>query len=74
MTAGSKSNDPMTQPYTYRAYSGAGADSSGLLNQTMNATLAGFGTNITTPNAGAMFVLAGLYGTAKFADNAFAYA
>ena len=71
---GSTSNNPMTEKYTYRAYVGVGADSSGLLNPTMNASLAGLGTNITTPNAGAAFVQAGLYGTAKIADNAYAYA
>ena len=74
MAVGSKSNNPMTEKYTYRAYVGVGADSSGLLNPTLNASLAGFGTNIITPNAGATFVQAGLYGTAKFADNAYAYA
>lgn len=31
-------------------------------------------TNITTPNAGTTFVQAGLYGGAKFADNAYAFA
>lgn len=71
---GSKTNNPMTEKYTYRAYLGVGADSSGLLNPTMNASLAGLSTNITTPNADAAFVQAGLYGTAKIADNTFAYA
>ena len=71
---GSKTNNPMTDKYTYRAYVGVGADSSGLLNPTMNASLAGISTNITTPNAGAAFVQAGLYGTAKIAENAYAYA
>ena len=71
---GSKTNNPMTEKYTYRAYVGVGADSSGLLNPTMNASLAGLSTNITTPNAGAAFVQAGLYGTAKIAENAYAYA
>ena len=40
----------------------------------MNASLAGLNTNISTPNAGTTFVQAGLYGTAKFADNAYAFA
>ncbi len=71
---GSKTNNPMTEKYTYRAYIGVGADSSGLLNPTMNASLAGLSTSITTPNAGAAFVQAGLYGTAKIADNAYVYA
>jgi hypothetical protein len=47
---------------------------SGVLNPSMTASLAGIGTNITTPNAGATFVQAGLYGTAKFAENAYAFA
>jgi hypothetical protein len=44
------------------------------LNPTLNASLAGVGTNITTPNAGTTFVQAGLYGTAKVSDNAYAFA
>ncbi len=71
---GSKTNNPMTEQYTYRAYVGVGADSSGLLNPTLNASLAGMGTTITTPNAGSTFVQAGLYGTAKVSDNAYAFA
>ncbi len=72
IAAGSKATDPLTEKYTYRAYVGVGADSSGLLNPTLNASLAGMGTNITTPNAGATFVQAGLYGTVKVSDNAYA--
>jgi autotransporter-associated beta strand protein len=74
VAAGSKANNPMTAKHTYRAYVGVGADSSGLLNPTLNASLAGIGTNITTPNAGTAFVQAGLYGTAKMSENTFAYA
>ena len=74
VTAGSKANDPMNEAYTYRVYLGVGADSSGILNPTLTASLAGMGTTITTPNAGATFVQAGLYGTAKIADHAYAYA
>ena len=74
LAAGSKANDPLTEKYTYRAYVAVGADSSGVLNPTLNASLGGFGTNITTPNAGATFVQAGLYGTAKVSDNTYAYA
>ena len=74
VAAGSKVSDPMTEQYTYRAYVAVGADSSGVLNPSMNASLAGLSTNINTPNAGTTFVQAGLYSTAKFADNAYAYA
>lgn len=74
VAAGSKVNDPMSEQFTYRAYVGVGVDSSGLLNPTLTASLAGMSTNITTPNAGTTFVQAGLYGTAKFADNAYAFA
>ncbi|NDY82204.1 autotransporter domain-containing protein [Orrella sp. NBD-18] len=73
VAAGSKANNPMTEEFTYRAYVGVGADSSGVLNPTLNASLAGMSTNITTPNAGVTFVQAGLYGTAKIAGNAYAY-
>ena len=74
VAAGSKATDPMTEKYTYHAYVGVGADSSGVLNPTLNASLAGVGTNINTPNAGTTFVQAGLYGTAKVSDNAYAFA
>jgi hypothetical protein len=74
LAAGSKANNPMTAKNTYRGYVGVGADSSGLLNPTLNASLMGINTNITTPNAGTAFVQAGLYGTAKMSDNTFAYA
>ena len=71
---GSKANNPMTETYTYRVYAGVGTDSSGLLNPVMNASLAGMSTKITTPNLGSTFVQAGLYGTAKVSENAYAYA
>ena len=74
LAAGSKANNPMTEQYTYRVFVGVGADSSGVLNPSMTASLAGLSTTINTPNAGTTFVQAGLYGTAKFADNAYAYA
>ncbi len=74
LAAGSKANNPMTAKNTYRAYVGVGADSSGLLNPALNASLAGINTSITTPNAGTAFIQAGLYGTAKMSENSFAYA
>jgi hypothetical protein len=40
----------------------------------LNASIAGIGTNISTPNAGSTFVQAGLYGTAKISDQAYAFA
>ncbi len=73
IAAGSKANSPMTNPYTYRAYVGVGADSSGVFNPTLNASIAGINTSVTTPHAGATFVQAGLYGTAKIAENAYVY-
>lgn len=74
VAAGSKAHNPMMAKHTYRAYVGIGADSSGLLNPTLNASLLGIGNNISTPNAGTTFVLAGVYGTAKLSENTFAYA
>jgi hypothetical protein len=59
---------------TYRSYVGIGADFSGLLSPTLNASLTGMNTNISTPNAGTTFIQAGLYGTAKMSDNTCAYA
>jgi len=71
---GSTITDPMRTNYTYRVNLGVGADSPNLLSPNLNASLAGFGTTITTANVGSTFVQAGIYATAKFADNAFAYA
>lgn len=73
VAAGSKASNPFTSQLTYRAYLGIGVDSPGLLNPTLNASLAGFGTSITTPDAGRAFVQAGLYGTAKLSEHTFAY-
>jgi autotransporter-associated beta strand protein len=74
VAAGSLNKDPLKEGYTYRANIGVGADTTGLLNPNLNTTLVGYTGNVTTPNAGAAFVQAGLYGTAKIAENAFAYA
>jgi len=51
-----------------------GADTNTLINPSLAANLASYGTTIQTANVGNTFVQAGLYGTVKFADNAFAYA
>lgn len=53
---------------------GVGADTTGLLNPIVNTTLGGYASSVTTPNAGAAFVQVGGVGTAKIADNAYAYA
>jgi len=72
--AGSLNKDPLKDEYTYRANLALGADSPGLLNPTLNTTLGGYSSSVTTPTAGSTFVQAGLYGTLKLADSAYAYA
>ena len=72
--AGSLNKDPLKAGYTYRANVAIGAESQGLLNPTLNTTLGGYSSSVTTPTAGAGFVQAGLYGTVKVADSAYAYA
>ena len=72
--AGSLNKDPLKAGYTYRANVAIGAESQGLLNPTLNTTLGGYSSSVTTPTAGAGFVQAGLYGTVKIADSAYAYA
>ena len=74
VAAGSKAVDPIKEQTTYRVNVGLGMDSTNVLNPQLNASLAGMTTTINTPGAGAAFVQAGMYGTVKFADNAFAYA
>jgi autotransporter-associated beta strand protein len=72
--AGSLNKDPLKDEYTYRANLAIGADSQGLLNPTLNTTLGGYSSSVTTPTAGSTFVQGGLYGTVKVADSAYAYA
>ena len=74
LTAGSKASDPIKEQYTYKANVGVGVDSNTVLSPTLNASIAGQGTQIYTPTPGAAFVQVGVYGTARIADTAYAYA
>jgi len=74
LVVGSTNKDPVRDPYTYKVNVAVGADTNTLLNPTLNASLASYGTSIQTAKVGNTFMQAGLYGTAKFADNAYAYA
>ena len=74
VAAGSLNKDPLKDQYTYRANIAVGADTSGLLNPTLNTTLGGYSSSVTTATAGSAFVQVGLYGTVKISDNAYAYA
>lgn len=74
VAVGSLNKDPLKSDYTYRANIGVGADTQGLLNPTVNATVGGYTNSVTTATVGSTFVLVSLYGTAKVADNAYAYA
>ena len=74
LATGSKVSDAMAAKVTYRAYAGLGADSSALVNPSLDASLVGLNTTITTPDAGTTFLQAGAYGTVKFAKRAFIYA
>jgi autotransporter-associated beta strand protein len=73
LAAGSKASNPFTEKFTYKAYAGVGADTNGLLNPSRDASLAGMATAIYAPDVGRTFAQAGLYGTAGFARNAYAY-
>jgi uncharacterized protein with beta-barrel porin domain len=74
VAAGSLNKDPLKDHYTYRANVAVGTDTSGLLNPTLDTTLGGFSSSVTTATAGSTFVQVGLYGTVKIADTAYAYA
>lgn len=66
--------DPIREKYTYKGYVAVGADTTNLINPTLNASVVGMSTQIN--NAQRQFCIlaqAGIYGTAKFAGNAFAY-
>ena len=74
VAAGSLNKDPLKDDFTYRANIAVGADTLGLLNPTLNTTLGGFSSTVTTATAGSVFVQVGLYGTVKISDDAYAYA
>jgi hypothetical protein len=74
VAAGLLNKDPLKDDYTYRANVAVGADTSSLLNATLNTTLGGYSSSVTTATAGSTFVQVGLYGTVKISDNAYAYA
>ena len=74
VAVGSLNKDPLKDAYTYRANIGVGADSQGLLNPTLNTSIGGYSSSVTTPTAGSTFVQGGLYGTVKVTNNAYAYA
>ena len=74
VSIGSKNKDPMVDPYTYKVNLAVGADTNTLINPSLTANLASYGTTIQAANVGNTFVQAGSYGTMKFADNAYAYA
>jgi autotransporter-associated beta strand protein len=74
VAAGSLNKDPLKDEFTYRANIAVGADTTGLLNPTVNTTLGGYSSNVTTATAGSAFVQVGLYGTVKITDNTYAYA
>ena len=74
LAAGSKATDPMKEQVTYKANVGVGVDSNAVLSPTLNASLAGQSTQLYTPAPSATFAQVGVYGTTKFADNAYAYA
>ncbi len=66
--------DPLRDTFTYRASLAVGAESQGLLNPTLNTTLANQSLALTTPTAGTAFAQIGLYGTLRIDDNIYAYA
>jgi len=74
VSVGAKNKNPMVDEYTYKANIAVGADSNTLINPSLQANLASYGTTIQTANVGSGLVQAGLYGTVKFTTNGFAYA
>jgi len=67
VAAGSSNKDPLKDEYTYRVNVAVGADTTGLLNPTLNTTLGRYSSSVTTVTAGSAFVQVGLYGTVKIA-------
>lgn len=74
VTLSSLNKNPLRDTYTYRASLAVGAESQGLLNPTLNTTLANQSLALTTPTAGTAFAQIGLYGTFRIDENIYAYA
>jgi len=74
LALGSKSKDSMAEQSTYRVNVAVGADTNTLINPSLSASLASYGTVIQTANVGNMFLQADFYGTVKLRDSAFAFA
>ena len=74
ISAGAKNKDPMVDEYTYQANIAAGADTNALINPSLQANLANYGTTIQAANIARGFVQASFSGTVKYANNGFVYA
>jgi hypothetical protein len=74
ISAGAKNKDPMVDEYTFKANIAAGADTNALINPSLQANLANYGTTIQAANIARGFVQASFSGTVKYANNGFVYA
>ncbi len=74
LALGSKNKDSMAEQSTFRVNVAVGADTNTLINPSLSASLASYGTVIQTANVGNMFLQADFYGTVKLRDSAFAFA
>jgi hypothetical protein len=64
----------MAEQSTFRVNVAVGADTNTLINPSLSASLASYGTVIQTANVGNMFLQADFYGTVKLRDSALAFA
>jgi outer membrane autotransporter protein len=74
ISVGAKKKDPMVDEYTYQANIAAGADTNALINPSLQANLANYGTTIQAANIARGFVQASLSGTVKCTNSGFVYA
>jgi hypothetical protein len=73
VAAGSLLSNPLLTPFTYQFNLATGVDAGGILNPTVDATLAGLPTTITAPHVGAEFVQASLSATIRLSPSAYTY-
>ncbi|HQT37886.1 MAG TPA: autotransporter domain-containing protein, partial [Acidocella sp.] len=74
ISSGSKITDPLATLFTYQFNLAGGLDSGALLHPTLNATLAGIRTTITSPHVSPEFVQASVSATLRLFSGGYSYA
>ncbi|MGH7461615.1 MAG: autotransporter outer membrane beta-barrel domain-containing protein, partial [Longimicrobiales bacterium] len=73
LTARSANRSPLSDTLTYQFSAGIGRDNGNLTQATVQASLAGIGMGIVSPDVGRLFGLASFTGTLRLGKQAYAY-